>query len=95
MVIIGLLLRRVALQAPGGRTGRCDPDIGRNIFCLRPYEPRLDSSRIETIPLSPRLGDFNEDLAAFGLNELRALVRPQVTPDDVERFLLARPSGRL
>src|SRR5690606_7349999 len=50
---------------------------------------RAAAAGIETIPLSPRLGDFNEDLVAFGLNELRAIARPQVHPADVERFHLA------
>lgn len=56
---------------------------------------RAAAAGIKTIPLSPHLGDFNEDLVAFGLNELRAIVRPQVHPADVERYHLAAPSGRL
>jgi hypothetical protein len=44
---------------------------------------------------SPRLGDFNEDLVAFGIDERRAILRPQVKPADVDRFHLAAPSGRL
>ena len=56
---------------------------------------RAAAAGIETIPLAPRLGDFNEDLVAFGLNELRAITRPQVHPADVERFHLAAPPGRL
>ena len=82
------------------------PDTLRRLYIARDIDPagdgamatltaRAAAAGIETIPLSPRLGDFNEDLVAFGLNDLRALVRPQVAPDDVERFLLAGPSGRL
>lgn len=56
---------------------------------------RAEAARIEAIPLSPRLGDFNEDLVAFGLDELRAIVRPQVLPVDVARFLGTGPSGRV
>jgi hypothetical protein len=82
------------------------PDTLRRLYIARDIDAagdgamttltaRAAAAGIETIPLSPRLGDFNEDLVAFGLNDLRALVRPQVTPGDAERFLLAGPSGRL
>ncbi len=82
------------------------PDMLRRLYIARDIDPAGDgavatltaravAAGIEAIPLSPRLGDFNEDLVAFGLDNLCALVRPQVTPDDVERFLLAGPSGRL
>ncbi|MCK1712665.1 MULTISPECIES: toprim domain-containing protein [unclassified Bradyrhizobium] len=42
---------------------------------------------IEAITLSPRLGDFNEDLHVFGLDGLRAALRIQLVPEDVVRFL--------
>ncbi|MGY4622846.1 DUF7146 domain-containing protein [Bradyrhizobium sp. USDA 4486] len=42
---------------------------------------------IEAIPLSPRLGDFNEDLHIFGIDALRARLRLQLVPEDVARFL--------
>jgi hypothetical protein len=35
---------------------------------------------IEAIPLSPRLGDFNEDLHIFGLDALRTALRLQLAP---------------
>jgi hypothetical protein len=47
-----------------------------------------ESAGIEAIPLSPRPGDFNEDLHAFGLDALRATFRIQLAPEDVSRFLL-------
>jgi len=82
------------------------PDTLRRLYIARDIDPagdgamatltaRASADGIETIPLSPRLGDFNEDLVAFGLDDLRAFVRPQVNPDDAVRFLLAGPSGRL
>src|SRR5690606_2935889 len=51
----------------------------RRLYIARDIDPAGDSAMatltaraaaagIETIPLSPRLGDFNEDLVAFGLN---------------------------
>ncbi|TIO47109.1 MAG: DNA primase, partial [Mesorhizobium sp.] len=36
---------------------------------------------------SPRRGDFNEDLRAFGLRALRAALRIQLAPRDVVRFV--------
>ena len=36
---------------------------------------RAQAAGIEAIPLSPRLGDFNEDLHIFGLDALRAALR--------------------
>ena len=50
----------------------------------------IDRSReagIEAITLSPRLGDFNDDLRAFGANALRAAIRVQIVPEDVRRFM--------
>jgi hypothetical protein len=49
---------------------------------------RTETAGIEAIPLSPRLGDFNEDLHVFGLDALRAALRIQLAPEDVSRFLL-------
>ena len=50
---------------------------------------RAKDAGIEAIPLSPRLGDFNEDLHVFGLDALRAAIRIQLVPEDVIRFLLS------
>ena len=49
---------------------------------------RVREAGIEAVPLSPRLGDFNEDLHIFGLDALRAALRLQLVPEDVSRFLL-------
>jgi len=49
---------------------------------------RAGAAGIEAIALSPRLGDFNEDLHVFGLDALRAALRMQLAPEDVGRFLL-------
>jgi hypothetical protein len=51
-------------------------------------QPRARAAGIEAIPLSPQLGDFNEDLHVFGLDVLRAALRNQLAPEDVSRFLL-------
>jgi hypothetical protein len=49
---------------------------------------RAQADGVETLRLSPRLGDFNEDLRAFGVDELRAALRIQLAPQDVVRFML-------
>jgi hypothetical protein len=49
---------------------------------------RAETAGIEAVPLSPRLGDFNEDLHVFGLDALRTAIRIQLAPEDVSRFLL-------
>jgi hypothetical protein len=49
---------------------------------------RVREAGIEAVPLSPRLGDFNEDLHVFGLDALRGALRMQLAPEDVSRFLL-------
>ncbi|MDA9528499.1 DUF7146 domain-containing protein [Bradyrhizobium sp. CCBAU 25338] len=48
---------------------------------------RAEAVGVEAIALSPRLGDFNEDLHIFGLETLRAELRLQLVPEDVVRFL--------
>jgi hypothetical protein len=48
---------------------------------------RAHADGIEAIIWSPRRGDFNEDLRAFGLRALRAALRIQLVPQDVVRFL--------
>ncbi|WP_407114136.1 toprim domain-containing protein [Bradyrhizobium sp. LMG 9283] len=48
---------------------------------------RAEEFGVEAIALSPRLGDFNEDLHIFGLDALRTALRIQLAPEDVVRFL--------
>ena len=48
---------------------------------------RAVEAGIEAIPLSPTLGDFNDDLRRLGLDALRAAVRIQIAPEDVDRFM--------
>jgi Toprim domain len=54
----------------------------------RTLTQRAKAAGIEAIALSPRLGDFNEDLHIFGLDALRAALRRQLAPEDV-RFLFS------
>jgi hypothetical protein len=50
---------------------------------------RAHAAGIEAITLSPSLGDFNDDLRALGLAELRANLWVQLAPEDVARFFMS------
>jgi hypothetical protein len=64
----------------------CDSDAA-GMGAAAALMSRAHEAGIEAIVLSPGLGDFNEDLRALGLEELRAAVCKQLTPQDVARFL--------
>jgi hypothetical protein len=49
---------------------------------------RAQAVGIEAITLSPSLSDFNDDLRALGLAELRANLRVQLAPEDAARFMM-------
>ena len=74
------------------------PPSLRRLYIARDNDPAGDAARdqlnqraseagIDAIVLSPRLGDFNEDLSAFGIAALRAELRRQLAPEDVARFM--------
>ncbi|WP_453973309.1 DUF7146 domain-containing protein [Amorphus sp. MBR-141] len=74
------------------------PDTLRRLYIVRDDDPAGDGARdtlvqradalgIEARPLSPMLGDLNEDLRMRGLDALTASVRVQLAPQDVARFL--------
>jgi hypothetical protein len=78
------------------------PPTLRRLYILRDRDPagsaacdklseRAASLGIATIVLSPRLRDFNEDLLRLGPAALRALLRRQLAPGDLSRFLT--PAG--
>jgi hypothetical protein len=48
---------------------------------------RAEQAGVETLPLAPRLGDFNEDLRNLSLEELQAAMLLELLPEDVARFL--------
>uniref|UniRef100_E6VQ92 Uncharacterized protein n=1 Tax=Rhodopseudomonas palustris (strain DX-1) TaxID=652103 RepID=E6VQ92_RHOPX len=48
---------------------------------------RGQAAGIEAIPLSPRRDDFNHDLRTHGLDQLRAMLKTQIAPEDVARFM--------
>jgi hypothetical protein len=49
---------------------------------------RAEAAGIEAITLSPRLGDFNEDLRTLGIDDVQAALRTLLAPQDVIRFML-------
>jgi hypothetical protein len=70
----------------------------RRLYVVRDNDPagnlavatlteRAQAAGIEALPLSPTLGDFNEDLRQLGIEDLRAALRLQLVPEDVARFL--------
>ena len=77
------------------------PDL-RRLYIVRDNDPAGDAARdtlidranakgIEAIPLSPALGDFDEDLQRLGIDVLQAGVRVQLAPEDVARFMSLAP----
>jgi hypothetical protein len=70
----------------------------RRIYIARDNDPagdgalatllgRAGQAGIEAISLSPRFGDFNEDLRVLGLASLQAGLRVQLLPRDIARFM--------
>lgn len=70
----------------------------RRLYIVRDNDPagngavtrlidRALAAGIEAVVLSPRCGDFNEDLQNFDINALRAALRVQIAPEDVARFM--------
>jgi hypothetical protein len=55
-------------------------------LAVRTLTERAQSTGIEAVTLSPVLGDFNEDLQQLGVDELRAVLRVQLAPEDVVRW---------
>ncbi|QHP66448.1 DNA primase [Bradyrhizobium sp. LCT2] len=74
------------------------PDTLRRLYIARDDDPagdgamatltdRAQEAGIEAIVISPRLGDFNEDLRLLGFDALRAASRVQIAAQDVARFM--------
>ena len=55
---------------------------------------RSHAAGIETLPLIPALGDFNDDLRQLGLSALADGVRLQLDRSDSERFLISHGSSQ-
>ncbi|MCK1357204.1 MULTISPECIES: toprim domain-containing protein [unclassified Bradyrhizobium] len=74
------------------------PNTLRRLYIARDDDPagdgamatlidRTQEAGIEAIVISPRLGDFNEDLRLLGIDALRAASRVQIAAQDVARFM--------
>ncbi|MCP1243150.1 toprim domain-containing protein [Acetobacter lambici] len=74
------------------------PPTLRRLYVLRDDDPagdhavmtlqaRTREAGIECLVLSPRLADFNDDLRYLGRGAMRAILHPQLAPQDVARFL--------
>ena len=55
---------------------------------------RAEAQGIEARPLTTLMGDLNAHLTQHGADDLRALVRAQLAPEDVERFLTGNVAER-
>lgn len=55
---------------------------------LKTLTKRAIPAGIEIVPLEPRLGDFNDDLVAFGRERLAAGLRAQLRTADAGHFLM-------
>jgi Toprim domain len=77
-LLLPLALRRLYIARDADRAGD---------FAVAALSKRAEASGVEALALSPRLGDFNEDLRAFGVDELRAHLRIQLAPQDVICFV--------
>ncbi|PDT65080.1 DNA primase [Bradyrhizobium ottawaense] len=74
------------------------PDTLRRLYIARDDDPagsgamatlieRAQEAGIEAIVISPRLGDFNEDLRLLGFDALQAASRVQIAAQDIARFM--------
>ena len=63
---------------------RCRRGRRHGIRTSLPTAPRQTGSR--PFGCSREHGDFNEDLCALGIDELRSYLRPQLSPADVDRL---------
>jgi hypothetical protein len=80
-LLLPLTLRRLYIARDADASGD---------MALAALTERADAAGIEALALSPRTGDFNEDLQAFGLGALQAALRIQLAPMDVVRFMHQR-----
>jgi hypothetical protein len=78
-ILLPLTLRRLYIAR--------DVDLAGDAAVMSLTE-RAEAVGIETLTLSPRLADFNEDLRTLGIDELRTALRIQLAPRDVVRFML-------
>ena len=83
-LLLPLTLRRLYIARDADAAGDA---------ALAALTERAEAAGIEALALSPRTGDFNEDLRALGLGALRAALRVQLAPQDVVRSMLFTEAG--
>ena len=71
-------LRRLYIARDAGEPG---------LIAAQTLRQRVQDAGVEALTLTPTIDDFNHDLRTFGLDALREALRPQLAPEDVERFL--------
>jgi Toprim domain len=73
------------------------PPVLRRLYIVRDNDPagqravetlttRAQGAGVEALPLTPILGDLNDDLRQLGASALAASIRLQLAPQDVTRF---------
>jgi hypothetical protein len=77
-ILLPLTLRRLYIARDADEAG------GAAVTALT---ERAEAAGIEALCLSPRLGDFNEDLRTAGIIDIQAALRVQLAPQDVVRFM--------
>jgi hypothetical protein len=83
-ILLPLTLRRLYIARDADAAGK---------HALTILTRRAEAAGVEAHALSPRLGDFNEDLRTLGIDALRAALRIQLAPQDVVRFMLVATAG--
>jgi hypothetical protein len=74
------------------------PDTSRRLYVACDHDPagegamkslidRAQQAGIEARVLTPKLGDFNEDLRTLGIDALQAAIPVQLAPQDAARFM--------
>jgi hypothetical protein len=81
------------------------PPTLRRLYVARDRDPagdtavasldaRAEALGIETVVLSPRFDDFNDDLCRLGIDRFRASVLPQLVSQDMARFMSSAMAGK-
>jgi hypothetical protein len=83
-ILLPVTLRRLCIAHDNDDAGKTAAEA---------LSKRAVEAGIEPVTLSPQLGDFNEDLRANGVDQLRAQLRVQLAPEDVIRFIPAEMVG--
>lgn len=99
------IMPMIAALSANHLAGLLLPNGLRRLYIARDNDPagrhatetlaeRAHAAGIETLPLIPALGDFNDDLRQLGLPALTEGVRLQLDRTDAERFLISHGSSQ-